>query len=298
MTAVFVPTKCPNSVVFYKHSNPYGVHWRIPSGRADTLRAGRAQSYTVQLGGAALPKSADRMPITLAKPASAEADRILDHLRSLGNPHNVQGMARAGITPGSAFGVRIPQLRMLAKQTGKNHQLARQLWSSGIHEARILATMVDEPTQVTDAQMEKWVKSFDSWDVCDQCCGNLFDKTPFAHRKALEWSGRPQEFVKRAGFVLMATLAVHDKSASDDAFIRFMPAILRECRDDRNFVKKAINWSLRQIGKRNVRLNKVAISVAEQVQRIGSPAATWIAADALRELTDKRVIARIHDAKR
>ena len=181
----------------------------------------------------------------------------------------------------------------MAKEIGKNHDLAQPLWSSGIHEARLLATMIDTPKSVTEIQMESWVKDFDSWDLCDQCCLNLFRKTPLAHQKAVEWSARQEEFVKRAGFVLMATLAVHDKKAGDEVFIAWLPFIKREATDERNFVKKAVNWALRQIGKRNLTLNQVAIQTAQAIQQLDSKSARWIATDALRELTSEKVQQRL-----
>ena len=216
-----------------------------------------------------------------------QAKEILKQLKSLRNPHNVAGMARFGINPRNTLGVSIPQLRGIARHAGKDHRLARELWASGIHEARILAALVDDPARVTEAQMERWVKDFDSWDVCDQVCSNLFDKTAYAHRKAVAWSKRDEEFVKRAGFVLMAALAVHDKSAPDAAFRKFLPLITRGATDERNFVKKAVNWALRQIGKRNAALNRAASATAREIQRIDSRAARWVAADALRELRMK-----------
>ncbi len=217
-----------------------------------------------------------------------EYEEILIKLKSLSNPDAVAGMARFGINPKNTYGVSIPVLRKMAKQIGKNHLLAQQLWtSSSIHEARILAGMIDVPEKVTETQLERWVKDFDSWDVCDQCCSNLFDKTKVAHKKALEWSKRREAFVKRAGFVLMATLAVHDKEADNRKFMRFLPVIKREATDERNFVKKAVNWALRQIGKRNSALNKIAIQKAKEIQKIDSKSAKWIASDALRELTSE-----------
>jgi 3-methyladenine DNA glycosylase AlkD len=217
---------------------------------------------------------------------------ILRFLKSLANPESVKGMARFGINPENAYGVSIPDLRRLARQIGKDHTLAGQLWSSGIHEARILAGMIDNPKQVTESQMERWAKDFDSWDLCDQCCSNLFDKTLYAYQKAIEWSERRQEFVKRAGFVLMAVLAVHDKDADNDQFIQFFPIIKREASDERNFVKKAVNWALRQIGKRNRALNQAAVDVGQEIKTIDSRAARWIAGDALRELTNEKVQSR------
>ena len=221
-------------------------------------------------------------------------NEIINKLQSLANPESVKGMARFGIKPEKAYGVCIPDLRRLAKQIGKNHTLAGKLWSSGIHEARILAGMVDDPAQITESQMERWVKDFDSWDLCDLCCSNLFDKTAFAYEKAIEWSERPQEFVKRAGFVLMAVLAVHDKTAGDDQFKQFFPIIKREATDVRNFVKKAVNWALRQIGKRNRNLNQQAIKVGQEIKSIDSKVARWIAGDALRELTSDKIQKRLH----
>jgi len=216
---------------------------------------------------------------------SNSSTEIIAQLQALANPRNVAGMARFGINSRNTLGVSIPTLRRIAKQAGADHRLALDLWKSGIHEARILAAMVDDPARVTEAQMESWVKDFDSWDVCDQVCSNLFDQTPFAHRQAIAWTRREEEFVRRAGFVLMAALAVHDKAASDAAFLKFLPIIKRYATDERNFVKKAVNWALRQIGKRNRALNRAAIETAKEIQAIDSKSAKWIAADALRELT-------------
>lgn len=214
---------------------------------------------------------------------------ILKRLKDESNPRNVAGMARFGINPNKTYGVSMPFLRNLAKEIGTDHRLALQLWASGIHEARILASVVEGVEFVDARQMEKWVGDFDSWDVCDQCCINLFRKTPLAHRKAAQWSRRNGEFVKRAGFVLMATLAVHDRAATDEVFATFLPAIKRESTDERNFVKKSVNWALRQIGKRNPRLNRMAIETAREIAKLNSGAARWIAADALRELSSQAV---------
>ncbi len=225
---------------------------------------------------------------------------ILAELESLANPENVAGMARFGIKGQKVLGISMKTLEPIARRLRKDHTLAVQLWDSGIHEARLLACMIDDPRQVSEAQMDSWVNDFDSWDVCDQACNKLFDKTPFAYTKALEWTSRDSEFVKRAGFVLMATLAVHDKKASDQPFIDFLPIIQREATDDRNFVKKAVNWSLRQIGKRNLALNIRAIQTAETIRALDSKAARWIGADALRELTSPAVkdkLARQHHKK-
>jgi len=218
---------------------------------------------------------------------------ILDRLKALSDPKAVEGMARFGITPENTYGVSIPNLRKIAKELGTDHHLAQELWSSGIHEAKILASMIDDPEEVTEVQMERWVKDFDSWDVCDQCYSNLFDKTDLAYQKAVEWSAREEEFVKRAGFVLMAALAVHNKKAEDRAFLQFLPLIKRESTDARNFVKKAVNWALRQIGKRNIVLNTKAIETAKEIRELETRSAQWIAADALRELTSEKIQTRL-----
>ena len=210
---------------------------------------------------------------------------ILAWLKKQANPENVCGMARFGICSENTLGVNIPVLRRLARETGKNHDLAGELWRSGIHEARILAAFVDDPKQVTEEQMEEWVLCFDSWDVCDQVCSNLFDRCAFGWKKAMEWPGREEEFVRRAGFALMACLAVHDKAAGDDKFLKLLPLIKKYAFDERNFVKKAVNWALRQIGKRNASLRQEAIGVADKILTQKSKAARWIARDALRELS-------------
>jgi 3-methyladenine DNA glycosylase AlkD len=215
----------------------------------------------------------------------ARAEEILSELRLQGDPASAAGMARFGIQGKEVLGVKIPVLRKLAKDHKRDHELAQALWDTGVHEARLLAGFIDDPKQVSESQMEAWVLDFDSWDLCDQVVGNLFDKTGFAYRKAHEWSRREEEFVKRAGFVMMASLAVHDKKAPDEFFLDFLPVIVREATDDRNFVRKAVNWALRQIGKRNQRLGRIAIETAEQIQSLDSKTARWIAADALRELT-------------
>src|SRR5438552_14889064 len=197
--------------------------------------------------------------------SSVKFEQIIHEMDTRGDPKAVAGMARFGIETSKAFGVSIPQIRDLAKKIGTNHELAQQLWVSEIREARILASMVDDPARVSEEQMEKWAIEFDSWDVVDGCCGNLFDKTKFAVRKAHEWSKRREEYVKRAGFVLMAELAVHDRKAADKTFLDFLPLIVREASDERNFVKKAVNWALRQIGKRNSALNSAAINTCSRL---------------------------------
>ncbi len=204
-------------------------------------------------------------------------------------------MARFGINPKNTLGVSIPVIRSLAKKHRKNHELALELWKTGIHEARLLAGFVDDPARVSEAQMESWARDFDSWDVCDQVCSVLFDKTKFAWKKAVEWTKRKEEFVKRAGFVLMACLAVHDKKAGDAEFKKFLALIKQGSTDERNFVRKAVNWALRQIGKRNAALNAAAIKTARDVSKSNcdSKAARWIASDALRELESAAVQKRL-----
>lgn len=217
------------------------------------------------------------------------AQEIIDYLKSQANPQNVAGMARYGISSKNTLGISIPVLRKIAKEAGKDHRLAASLWKSGIHEARLLACFVDDPGRVTPSQMDRWANAFDSWDVCDQCCANLFDRTPYAYEKAAEWSAADKEFVKRAGFALMAALAVHDKQAPNKKFERFLRLIKKQATDERNFVRKAVNWALRQIGKRNRELNQKAVELAREMRMSDSKPARWIASDALRELESDKV---------
>lgn len=233
------------------------------------------------------------MPFKTGGALLMEYNEVMKRLKSLSNPKNVEGMARFGINPENTYGISIPALRKIAKEAGKNHSLAQKLWSSGIHEARILAGMVDEPEYVTKKQVNAWIKDFDSWDVCDQCCMNLFDTLAFAFEKAIEFSKKEREFEKRAGFALMACLAVHNKEAKDEKFKAFFPYMKKQATDERNYVKKAVNWSLRQIGKRNLNLNRAAIKTAREIQKIDAKSARWIATDALRELEGEAVQKRL-----
>ncbi|MBN2042804.1 MAG: DNA alkylation repair protein [Candidatus Aenigmarchaeota archaeon] len=219
-------------------------------------------------------------------------ENIIKELKSHSNPKCVEGMARFGINPHNTLGVSLPVIRNIAKKTGKDHSLSIRLWDSGIHEARLLASIIGEPERVTEEQMEKWAKDFDSWDIVD-ICSFLFSKTRFAEKKITEWTRRKEEFVKRMGFVLMCSRAVHDKKASDSTFEKYFKIIKRESKDERNFVKKAVNWALRQIGKRNIRLNKKAIKLAEDIQRMDSKPAKWIASNALAELESEKVKNRL-----
>ena len=226
--------------------------------------------------------------------APIKSDEIIKSLKSLANPSNVAGMVRYGISPAGTLGVSMPALRAMAKDMGLSHGLAEDLWGSGIHEARILAALIDDPKQVTVDQMDRWVLDVDSWDICDQLCNNLFRKTPFAYEKAAAWSGHSETFVKRAGFVLVACLAVHDKDAGNEAFAAFLPVIVRQANDERNFVKKSVNWALRQIGKRNQELNRLALATAREIGMGDTKSARWIAADTIRELTSEKSQYRWH----
>jgi len=222
-------------------------------------------------------------------------DDILTRLKSLSNPRAVEGMAKYGITPKRTYGVSIPNLRKIAKEIGKDHELAKKLWESNIRETKILASMIDYPELVTEEQMERWGKEFDYWEICDQVCQNLFTYTKFAYQKAIEWGGRDEEFVKRAGFALIAWLAFKDKEAKDKQFEKFLPIVKREATDNRIFVKKAVNWALRQIGKRNICLNTKAIETAKEIQKIQSKSAKWIAQDAIKELTNDAIQERLKE---
>ncbi len=220
-------------------------------------------------------------------------EEVMRELKSGGNPANVAGMARFGINPAGTLGVSVPVLRAMAKRCGKDTVLAKRLWGSGVHEARILASLVAVPGECTAGLMDAWARDFDSWDVVDQCCANLFAYTPFAYSKATQWSRHSQEFVKRAGFVLMARLASTNKQLPDEAFAPFLDAIEREATDARNFVTKAINWALRQIGKRNPHLYEQAFACAEHLVASESKAARWVGRDALRELRNDKIRRRV-----
>jgi 3-methyladenine DNA glycosylase AlkD len=218
---------------------------------------------------------------------------VLRELRELADPKVRAKMAYFGVQAQKAYGISVPVLHGLAKQIGKNHLLAQELWSTGVHEARILATLIGESKKVTAAEMDRWVRDFDSWDVVDAACCYLYAHARPAWNKAARWSRRREEFVKRASFSLVAYLSYKDKTAPDARFVRFLRVIEQEAHDERNFVKKAVNWALRNIGKRNVPLNRKAIRAAERIRRQDSSAARWIAADALRELKSDAVERRL-----
>jgi len=238
-----------------------------------------------------------------------DCKQVIARLRAQANPKNVAGMARFGINPENTLGLSMPFLRKLAKELGKDHALAQELWASGIHEARILAGLVDDPLQVTERQMDAWIKEFDSWDVCDQVCCFLFDRTPYAYSKPAEWSRREKEFEKRAAFSLIAAVAWHDKKAPDEKVAKFIPMIISEAGDPRNYVKKAVSWALRNIGKRSTKLHKAAISAAERMMadsevlarkgdREGARAARWVASDTLRDLKSPASLRRLSKVKK
>jgi 3-methyladenine DNA glycosylase AlkD len=229
---------------------------------------------------------------------------VMDELAAQASEESRAGMERYGINVGSAFGVSVYELRRIAKGLGRDHELALALWATGNHEARLLASMVDDPAAVTESQMEAWAAAFDSWDVCDQVTSNLFDKTPFAYDKVSAWSAAEDEWVKRAAFATAAALAVQDKKAPDERFLAILELVRREAGDGRNFVKKAVNWALRNIGKRNAALHAAAMDTAEAVlaeaeilaaadrHDPAARSARWVARDALRELRSDKVVRR------
>jgi 3-methyladenine DNA glycosylase AlkD len=206
-------------------------------------------------------------------------EQVIQRLKSMASPAGAEGMARYGIRSEKVLGLSMGELREMAK--------------AGFHESRLLAALVDDPSDVTEEQIESWAMDFDNWAVCDGVCNHLFRRTPFAHRKCIEWSSRDEEYVKRASFALMAALAVHDKKTGDEVFRSYLQIIERESSDGRAYVKKGINWALRQIGKRNMSLNEEAIQVAERIGGTDSSAARWVASDALRELSGGSVQERL-----
>ena len=220
-------------------------------------------------------------------------DNVLSWLARRGTRRNREGMARFAVHSPKTFGVSMETMRPLVRRLGRDHALALALWETGWLEARVLASFVDEPEKVTPSQMERWVRDFDNWAICDSACIHLFDRTPHAWTKARLWSTRRDEFVKRAAFATMAGLAVHQKQAADEQFLQLLPLIERASDDDRNFVRKAVNWALRQIGKRNQHLNAAAVKIAERLAASDDRAARWIGNDARRELTSSAVRARL-----
>lgn len=220
------------------------------------------------------------------------ADEVLAALRVLAEPARLPGMARYGIATGHALGVTVTELRTVAKRLGRDHDLAAELWDTGIHEARILASLVDVPALVDDAQFERWAGGFDSWDLCDQVCQNLLRHAPAAWTKAAEWTTRPELFVRRAGLALIAGLAVAGRRVDDARFAALLEPLARGADDDRPLVRTGASWALRAIGKRSSGLNQRAIATAEELRARGGGAG-WVGTDALRELRGPAVQARL-----
>lgn len=248
----------------------------------------------------ATPAKRTRSTTTSARttrPASRDTAKELAYalqwMEQRGTKQNRDGMARYGITAKKVFGISVGDLRKLAKEIGPSHDLALALWKSGWYEARLLASMVGEPTRVTPAEMDRWAKAFDNWAVCDTLTFVLWDRTPHAWPKVREWATRQEEFVKRASFAMLASLTVHDKAAPDERYLEGLVLIEREATDDRNFVKKAVNWALRSIGKRSPMLNKEAIAVAKRLAASENSASRWVGKDALRELNSESVQRRL-----
>ncbi len=225
-------------------------------------------------------------------PTLPSVEQLLAQLQAAADPQSLAGMARFGVNTHHALGVSIPKLRAIAKTTPPNHDLAIRLWDSGLHEARILASFIMPPDQITSAEMDAWAADFDSWDLVDQVCV-LFWRTPLGCQKVFEWSARSEEFVKRAAFALMAEFAWYGRPEDHDTLAAFFPVIEAHAGDERNFVKKAVNWALRNLGKNSLALNEQAIACAQRIRQQPSRAARWIAADALRELTGDKVQTRL-----
>jgi len=220
-------------------------------------------------------------------------NEVVAKIELLENPKNAQGMARFAIRPkAKVYGISMPQLRKLAGKIKKDHKLARELFKSNIHEAKILATIIADKDKLTDKEASQWAKTFDSWDIVDQCCMNLFWQSKDCIKKIPEWAKSDQEFIRRTAFSLMAVLAAKDEEMKDSEFLKFFLLIKKYSTDERNFVKKAVNWALRQIGKRNKSLNKAAIKLAKEIAIIGkkknSKSAKWIAGNALAEIESSK----------
>lgn len=227
-------------------------------------------------------------------------EEVLNELKSMADPKFAGQLAMAGINNNKALGITMPQIRELAKKAGKNHEIAGQLWKSGIHEGKLLSIFVEEPQKVTEQQLDDWVKDIDSWDICDQCMAALTIKTPYAYDKAFEWVKSEEEFIRRSGIVTLVAITVHDKKQSDEVIAGFLDTAEQYCLDERNFVKKAVNWLIRQIGKRSLELNPKAIKTAENIleKYPDSKTARWIAKDAIRELKSEAVIERLKKKKK
>ena len=240
-----------------------------------------------------------RQQITRPSPSKRETgqthnvDSVVARLKRLGTKKQRDAMSRYAIPSHNAFGVSVGKIRDMGKQLGRNHDLAQALWDTGWYEARMLAAFVDDPAQVTPAQMDRWCRDFDNWAITDTICFHLFDKTPHAFAKVKAWSNRRNEFEKRAAFALLASLGVHDKKVSDESFVKCLPLIERAATDERNFVKKGVSWALRVIGRRSNDLNRSAVALSKRLCASEEPAARWVGRDALKELTSPAVVRRL-----
>jgi 3-methyladenine DNA glycosylase AlkD len=230
---------------------------------------------------------------TQKAPTSARVREALTWLEHRGTKKNRDGMARYAIVAPKAFGVSVADIRQLGKKLGRDHELAAALWETGWYEARMLTSFVDEPDRVTPAQMDRWARDFDNWAICDTLCFHLFDRTPHAWRKIEQWSRKRDEFVKRAAFALLASVALHDKKAADAPFLKSLRLIETGSTDERNFVKKGVSWALRSVGRRNKALNVAAVAVAKRLAQSSESASRWVGRDALRELTSPAVLGRL-----
>jgi 3-methyladenine DNA glycosylase AlkD len=239
----------------------------------------------------------EESPAARRRAAASRLREALAWLKSHGTRSTREGMARYGITAEKAFGVPVGRIQVLAKRLGRSHDLAAALWKTGWYEARLLASFVDEPALVTPEQLDRWCRDFDSWAVVDTACFHLFDRTPHAFRKVAEWARRSPEFEKRAGFALLACVALHDRTSQDAPFVRCLPLIERGASDERNFVKKGVSWALRGIGRRSPALHLASVSLAWRLSSSPQAAARWVGKDALRELTSPGVI-RALEARR
>ena len=221
------------------------------------------------------------------------ADQVIAKLRALENPETLAGKAHFGIEVSKALGLSMPQIRSIAKQITKDHALAEAMWRADIHETRLIASMIDIPSEVSEDQMERWVVGINSWDICDQTCGELFDRTPFTTKKIYEWATREEEFVKRAAFALIAWQAVHNKKMQDEDFLDYFPIIQQASGDPRNFVKKAVNWALRQIGKRSQFLHAPSLELSKKLAASDDKTVRWIGKDAVKELSSDKMLKRL-----
>jgi 3-methyladenine DNA glycosylase AlkD len=227
----------------------------------------------------------------------ASADKrvasTLEWLERRGTKANRDGMARYGLVAAKVFGVSVGNVQALAKQIGRDHDLALALWDTEWYEARLLTAFVDDPARVTSSQMDRWARDFENWGDCDTVCMHLFDKTPYAWKKVELWSKRKDEFVKRAAFALLASLALHDRDAKDATFLKGLKTIRAGANDERNFVKKGVNWALRSIGHRNSALHAAAIAEAEHLSESRDSTERWVGKDALRDLMRPIVIKKV-----